>query len=270
LTGERDAGRVGEIDMKAILKTDKVSKTYTTKNGNALQAVDSVSLAIAKNDLVCIVGPSGCGKSTLLRMVAGLEHPSSGRIVFRDHEIHKPDADIGMVFQEYSLFPWLPVIDNVGTGPEFAGVAKEKRLAIAEHYLNVVGMSEFARAYPHELSGGMRQRVAIARAFANDPEILLMDEPFGSLDAHTRILLQRELLHIWETHRKTILFVTHSVDEAIYLADRVVIMSARPGRIREILGVDMPRPRSRGNPLFGRLTDHILAELEREVTGFSA
>lgn len=253
--------------MGAILRTDNVSKRYETENGKAIQAVDTITLSIAENDLVCIVGPSGCGKSTLLRMISGLEQATSGRIIFREQEVRKPDADIGMVFQEYSLFPWLQVIDNVATGLEFAGVEKKKQRTIAEHYLNVVGMSEFAQAYPHELSGGMRQRVAIARAFANDPEILLMDEPFGSLDAHTRILLQKELLHIWQTHRKTVLFVTHSVDEAIYLADRVVIMSARPGQVREILDVDMQRPRSRANPMFGKLTDHILAELEKEVTG---
>ncbi len=202
-------------------------------------------------------------------MISGLEQATTGHVEFRGTQVQKPNADIGMVFQEYSLFPWLQVIDNVATGPEFAGLKKDKRLDIAAHYLEVVGMSEFARAYPHELSGGMRQRVAIARAFANDPEILLMDEPFGSLDAHTRVLLQKELLRIWESNRKTVLFVTHSVDEAVYLADRVVIISARPGRIGEILNVDMPRPRSRANPAFGRLTDHILKRLEKEVMGNS-
>ena len=172
-----------------------------------------------------------------------------------------------MVFQEYSLFPWLQVIHNVAAGPEFSGIKRSKRLKIAEHYLRIVGMGDFAQAYPHELSGGMRQRVAIARAFANDPEILLMDEPFGSLDAHTRILMQKELLRMREHNRKTILFVTHSVDEAVYLGDRVVIMTARPARIRETLEVNMAHPRSRANPAFGKLTDHILRELEEEVMG---
>jgi NitT/TauT family transport system ATP-binding protein len=172
-----------------------------------------------------------------------------------------------MVFQKYALFPWLRVIDNIAIGLEFSGVRKKRRLKIARHYLDVVGMSDFAGALPYELSGGMRQRVAIARALANDPEILLMDEPFGSLDAHTRILLQKELLNIWQANRKTVLFVTHSVDEAIYLADRVVIMSARPARIAEILEVDMPRPRSRAIPVFGQLTDRILQRLEQEVAG---
>lgn len=253
--------------MPAILKANDVSKTFETETGDMLRAVDSVSLSVSENDFVCIVGPSGCGKSTLLRITAGLEPASSGSIVFREREIRRPHPDIGMVFQEYSLFPWLQVIDNVASGPEFSRMKKSERLKIAGHYLDVVGMSEFADAFPHELSGGMRQRVAIARAFANNPEILLMDEPFGSLDAHTRILLQKELLRIWETHRKTVLFVTHSVDEAVYLADRVVIMSARPGRIREILEIEIDRPRSRANPLFGKLADHILQQLEQEVMG---
>ena len=253
--------------MAAILKAHNLSKKFETESGEAIQAVDSVSLSVTENEFVCIVGPSGCGKSTLLRMISGLEKATSGRIVFRNQEIHKPVLAIGMVFQEYSLFPWLQVIDNVAAGPEFTGMKKSERLKIAAHYLRVVGMSDFSHAFPHELSGGMRQRVAIARAFANDPEILLMDEPFGSLDAHTRILLQKELLRMRETNRKTILFVTHSVDEAVYLGDRVIIMSARPARIRETLELDMEHPRSRANPEFGRLTDHILRELEEEVMG---
>ncbi len=253
--------------MAPILIANDVSKSFETKNGEELHAVDSVTLSVSKNDFVCIVGPSGCGKSTLLRITAGLEPASSGSVLFREHEIKKPNPEIGMVFQEYSLFPWLAVIDNVASGPEFSRMKKSERLKIAAHYLEVVGMSDFASAFPHELSGGMRQRVAIARAFANDPELLLMDEPFGSLDAHTRILLQRELLRIWETHRKTVLFVTHGVDEAVYLADRVVIMSARPGKIREILEIDMERPRSRANHQFGKLADHILQQLEHEVMG---
>ena len=229
--------------------------------------MDWIDLTVAANDFVCIVGPSGCGKSTFLRIAAGLVPAGSGDIRFRGRKIRKPHPQIGMVFQEYSLFPWLSVLDNVAAGPAFAGVKKKERYRTAGRYLDVVGMSEFAGAFPHKLSGGMRQRVAIARAFANDPEVLLMDEPFGSLDAHTRILLQKELLRIWENHRKTILFVTHSVDEAVYLGDRVVIMSARPGRIRETLEIDMPRPRSRANPEYGRLTDRILKRLEQEVMG---
>ena len=253
--------------MNVLLTTQNISKTFVTENGETLQAVDSVSLSVHENDFICIVGPSGCGKSTFLRITSGLDRATSGRVLFRDREVLRPNTAIGMVFQEYSLFPWLHVIDNVAAGPEFSGMKKKERLKIAEHYLRIVGMTDFSRAFPHELSGGMRQRVAIARAFANNPEILLMDEPFGSLDAHTRILMQKELLRMRERNRKTIVFVTHSVDEAVYLGDRVIIMSARPARIRETLEVKMAHPRSRANPEFGKLTDHILGELEEEVMG---
>jgi NitT/TauT family transport system ATP-binding protein len=253
--------------MKRMLTASHISRRFRTQNGAAVQALDDVSLTVGENDFVCIVGPSGCGKSTLLRVIAGLETADTGQVMFRDRPVIRPDPKIGMVFQEYSLFPWLQAVDNVAAGPAFSGADKKKRRALAAHYLEVVGMSEFAHAYPHELSGGMRQRVAIARAFANDPQILLMDEPFGSLDAHTRILLQKELLRIWQGHRKTVLFVTHSVDEAIYLADRIVIMTARPGRVGEMLDVDMDRPRRRSDATFGRLADDILHRLEVEVMG---
>ena len=234
----------------------------TSVNLNNILAVDSVSLQIPRNSFTCIVGPSGCGKSTILRIAAGLEKESSGSVHYKGEPVRKPCAEIGLVFQEYSLFPWLSVIDNVASGPEFAGVDKEKRYKDAMHYIRMVNMAEFKDAYPHELSGGMRQRVAIARALANEPDVLLMDEPFGALDAHTRILLQKELLKVWEMTRKTIVLVTHSVDEAVYLADRIVIMSSRPGRIHKMIDVEMQRPRSRAMPEFGALTDFILKQLE--------
>jgi len=246
----------------SVIHVEGLTKEYTTERGEQLTAVDGVSLDVSANEFVCIVGPSGCGKSTILRIIAGLEEASSGSVLYRGTPVAKPCKQIGMVFQEYSLFPWQTVLDNIAAGLEFGGMPRELRREKAEEYLNVIGMPEFAEAYPHELSGGMRQRVAIARALANNPDVLLMDEPFGALDAHTRILLQRELLRIWEMTHKTILFVTHSVDEAVYLADKIVVMSHRPGQIREILTVDMERPRSRAVPEFGRLTDSILAALE--------
>jgi len=198
-------------------------------------------------------------------MIAGLESVTSGRIVYRGDEVSRSRREIGMVFQEYSLLPWRSVLDNIALGPEFSGMPRNVREVKAMEYLRLVGMETFSRAFPHELSGGMRQRVAIVRALANDPDVLLMDEPFGALDAHTRILLQKELLHIWEHHRKTILFVTHGVDEAIYLADRIMVMSARPGRILEIMDVDMERPRDRANPSYGRMAERILSILEQEA-----
>ncbi len=214
---------------------------------------------------MCIVGPSGCGKSTLLRMIAGLDKTTGGSIEYRGEEINRPRREIGMVFQEYSLLPWRTVLDNVALGLEFSGVSRSTRETTAMEYLRIVSMETFSHAYPHELSGGMRQRAAIVRALANNPDILLMDEPFGALDAHTRILLQKELLRVWESHRKTILFVTHGVDEAIYLADRIIVISARPGRILETITVDMERPRDRKHPAYGRLVEHILAILQQEA-----
>ncbi|WP_432736706.1 ABC transporter ATP-binding protein [Maridesulfovibrio sp. FT414] len=250
------------MEAQPVINIERLSKEFLTRNGTTFVAVDGVSLEVPHNSFTCIVGPSGCGKSTILRIAAGLEKSSSGNVQYKGTPITGPTAQVGMVFQEYSLFPWLNVLDNVASGLEFAGVDKKNRYAEAEKYIRMINMTDFRHAYPHELSGGMRQRVAIARALANNPDVLLMDEPFGALDAHTRILLQKELLKVWEMTRKTIILVTHSVDEAIYLADRIVIMSSRPGRIRRVLDVDMERPRSRSVPQFGELTDYILKELE--------
>ena len=252
-----------------ILRIEGLRKTFRTNNGGTLEALAETSFNVSENDFVCIVGPSGCGKSTLLRMIAGLETISAGRIGYRGEPVSRPQKEIGMVFQEYSLLPWRTVLDNVALGPEFGGAPREEREAKAKEYLRLVGMEDFSGAFPHELSGGMRQRVAIVRALANDPDVLLMDEPFGALDAHTRILLQKELLRVWENYRKTILFVTHGVDEAIYLADRILVMSARPGRILEIFDVDTERPRDRAHPAYGQLAERILSILEREAA-FSA
>lgn len=248
-----------------IIVINQVGKTFITEKGASIPALQEFSLKIKENDFICLVGPSGCGKSTLLRMMAGLEPVVLGQILYRGYEVLKPDKRIGMVFQEYSLLPWRTVLDNVGLGLELAGTPIRHCRETAIKYLELVGLEKFSGAYPYELSGGMRQRVAIARALANDPDILLMDEPFGALDAHTRILLQKELLKIWEANRKTIVFVTHSVDEAIYLADHIIVMTAGPGRIKERIDVNMPRPRDRANPVYGKLSSRILDMLEEEV-----
>lgn len=250
--------------MPPVLSAQHVGKRFLAGNGNCVQAVQDITLDVAENDFICIAGPSGCGKSTFLRMAAGLESLSSGTLLYRNQPVRKPRREIGMVFQEYSLLPWRTVRDNVALGPELAGKNKAERDAIARDYLDLVNLGDFAAAMPHELSGGMRQRVAIARALANKPDVLLMDEPFGALDAHTRILLQRELLRICEHHKTTIVFVTHSVDEAVYLADRVVVMTPRPGRIQSILPVDLPRPRDRADSSYARLTASILRMLDAE------
>ncbi len=258
-TGERVNGGTGDDIRFAGL-----SKAFTTEKGDVLQALEDISLDIRHNSFTSIVGPSGCGKSTILRIGAGLEKASAGTVYFQNLPVDKPCAKIGLVFQEYSLFPWMSVLDNVAAGLEFAGMAKEKRRSRALAYLGIVNLEDFKDAFPHELSGGMKQRVAIARALANEPDVLLMDEPFGALDAHTRILLQKELLKIWEVTRKTIILVTHSVDEAVFLSDTIVVMTSRPGRIKQIIDVDMARPRSRALGRFGELTDQILKALEPE------
>ena len=214
---------------ESIVRVESLSKSYATENGNTIHALEKVDLDVRTNDFICIVGPSGCGKSTLLRIVAGLERASTGFVHYRDTILAGPSREIGMVFQEYSLLPWRNVLDNVGLGLEFARAPVSERQRVARSFLRLVGMEAFERAFPHELSGGMQQRVAIARSLANNPDVLLMDEPFGALDAHTQILLQKELLRIWETNRKTILFVTHSVDEAIYLRGPYRVDVRAPG-----------------------------------------
>jgi NitT/TauT family transport system ATP-binding protein len=225
------------------LKLDKVTLECFPRTGAPVLALDDVSLEVAEQEFAVIVGPSGCGKSSLLRLVAGLVVPTRGRITLDGTPVTRPGKDRGMVFQSYTLFPWLTVRDNVEFGLRIGGVLAEKRKHISDHFISEVGLEGFENAYPKQLSGGMMQRVALARALANDPEILLMDEPFGALDSQTRSLMQELLLQIWEHSHKTVLFITHDIDEAILLGDRVHVMTARPGRIKEMVEIDLPRPR---------------------------
>ncbi|AFR69678.1 ABC transporter ATP-binding protein [Brachyspira pilosicoli] len=224
------------------VKISNVSKTYkgTTKDVHAL---DNVNLDIYKNEFVCVIGSSGCGKSTLLNILAGLDTPNSGIIEIDGKPIEGTGVDRGVVFQQYALFPWLTVGKNVAFGLELQKRSKSEINDIVDHYLKAVGLIDFKNAYPKELSGGMKQRVAIARAYAVNPNILLMDEPFGALDAQTRAQLQTELLNTWDNEKKTCFFITHDVDEAVFLAQRVVIMSPRPGRIKSIVEVPINYPR---------------------------
>ncbi len=247
--------------QEPIISIQSVCKSYRTER-TQVEALADINMKVDENDFICMVGPSGCGKSTLLRIVAGLDVATSGTVLYRGTPLAKPRREIGMVFQEYSLLPWRSVLDNVALGLEFGRMGRRERLRVAGDFLKTVGLDGFKEALPHELSGGMQQRVAIARALANNPDLLLMDEPFAAVDAHTRILLQKELLKLWEQNLKTVVFVTHSVDEAIYLADRIVVMSARPGKITELIDVAMPRPRHRANPEYGRLAEKILDLLE--------
>jgi NitT/TauT family transport system ATP-binding protein len=243
------------------LSARNVSMVFKTRAGE-LRALDDVTIEIPDSHFACIVGASGCGKSTLLNIMAGLVRPTAGTIEVGGEAIEGPGADRGMVFQSYTLYPWLRVRENVEFGPSLKGVAKEERRRISAQLIEEMGLTEFAGAYPKELSGGMKQRVAIARALANEPKVLLMDEPFGALDALTRAAAQRFLTGVWEQHRRTIAFVTHDIDEAIYLGDTVFVMSRRPGRIQEIVEVDIPRPRSLddiGTARFAELKHHILS-----------
>jgi NitT/TauT family transport system ATP-binding protein len=228
--------------MSSIAARD-ITMVFGGRRGE-VRALDRVTVEVPDGHFGCLVGASGCGKSTLLNIMAGLIRPTSGTVEVGERRVDAPGADRGMVFQSYTLFPWLRVRENVEFGPSLKRVAAGERRRIADALLEEMGLTEFARAYPNELSGGMKQRVAIARALANDPAVLLMDEPFGALDALTRAGAQRFLTQIWEQHRRTIVFVTHDIDEAIYLGDTVFVMSPRPGRVKEIVSVDLPRPRS--------------------------
>jgi sulfonate transport system ATP-binding protein len=249
-----------------FLEIREVSKAFPPRNGGGPNAaLREIDLEIGEGEFVCLVGPSGCGKSTLLNIVAGLEGPSSGSVRVNGREVRGAGADRGMVFQEAALFPWLNVLANVEFPLRRLDMARSERRARALHYLRMVHLSRFADSYVHELSGGMRQRVAIARALAMDPKILLMDEPFAALDAQTRDILHEELQQIWQETGKTILFVTHNVREAAYLADRVAIFSAHPGTIKRLLPVNYPRPRDKENMLIARAANVILEELKDEV-----
>ena len=226
-------------DRPVVLEVKDLTKRF----GDTL-ALDNVSFEVHRREFVCVVGASGCGKSTLVRLLAGLEQPTAGHLLLDGKAVDGPGADRGMVFQGYTLFPWLTVKDNVMFGPRMKGMSREAAREEADQWLSLVSLEAFADSYPHQLSGGMKQRVAIARALANSPRTLLMDEPFGALDAQTRAHMQRHLLHIWKNADVTIVFITHDLDEAIYLADRILVLKPRPGRVAELLEVPVPRPRS--------------------------
>ena len=227
---------------EVILEVQGLGKTYDSHQG-PVTALKGVNFKTQRREFVCVIGPSGCGKSTLIRILAGLEAHTSGQVLLDGQPVNGPGKDRGMVFQGYTLFPWLTVKKNVMFGLEMANTGKNEAEAQARQWLELVGLSKFADAYPHQLSGGMKQRVAIARALANQPRILLMDEPFGALDAQTRAKMQAHLLEIWRNIDITILFITHDLDEAIYLADRILVLKAHPGEVQELIEVPVPRPR---------------------------
>jgi NitT/TauT family transport system ATP-binding protein len=254
---------VGGNAVTTSIAISSLSKVFR-KDKKRITALSGFDLEVREGEFVCLLGPSGCGKTTALRIVAGLEEKTSGTVKLHGREITSAGSDRGMVFQEFALFPWRTVRKNIEFGLEVKAVPEEKRATISKKYIDLVGLRGFEDSHPRELSGGMKQRVGIARALANDPKVLLMDEPFGSLDAQTRNLMQKELLRIWSATGKTILFVTHSVDEAVFLADRIVVMTARPGKVREVIPVDLPRPRERTSREFIGVRGKVLAELDEE------
>jgi NitT/TauT family transport system ATP-binding protein len=251
------------------LVIDNVSRIFPGARRRApTRALEPTNLTIPDNDFVTIIGPSGCGKSTLLRLVAGLDQPTTGRILLNGIPVSEPGPDRGMVFQSYTLFPWLTVADNIAFGLREKGTPVHQRTAIVREWLVRIDLVSFEHHYPKQLSGGMQQRTAIARALANDPAILLLDEPFGALDNQTRALMQELLLDIWERERKTVLFVTHDIEEAIFLASRVVVMTARPGRIKADVRIDLPHPRRytiKTSPEFSALKARLTEEIRAEV-----
>jgi NitT/TauT family transport system ATP-binding protein len=236
-----------------------------SKKFNDFQALENVNFEVEDGEFVCLLGPSGCGKTTILRLAAGLEASNNGFLSLDGKKISGVNMDCGFVFQEYALFPWLTVKENIEFGPQVKGMTKNECEKISMHYIDLVGLNGFENHYPNELSGGMKQRVGIARAYANKPKLLLMDEPFGALDAQTRNLMQSELLRIWETEHISVLFVTHSVDEAVFLADKVVVMSARPGTVKEIFHVKLMRPRVRTSLEANMIRDGVLKSLVSEI-----
>ncbi len=255
-----------------MLEVQQVSHSFElpVKDGvRIVPAIRDVSFSVKDNEFLCLVGPSGCGKTTLLRIVAGLITPQTGTVLADGQPIGTPGSDRCMVFQHFGLLPWRTVLGNVEFGLELQGVARRERRTRAQQYIDLLRLSGFEHHFPHQISGGMQQRVGLARALSMNPSTLLMDEPFSALDAHTRELLQEELLRLWERDKKTVLFVTHSIDEALYLSDRVVVMETHPGRIKETLTVDLPRPRSgyelRAHPEFTAMRSHIWNSLRSEA-----
>ncbi|MFQ3549385.1 MAG: ABC transporter ATP-binding protein [Armatimonadota bacterium] len=255
-------------EKKIKIEVNNASKLYTNARGEAITALSKTDIAISEGEFICLLGPSGCGKTTLLNMIAGFISPSEGEIIIDGNVVKKPDSSRILIFQDYGLFPWRTVRGNVEFGLEENGTPKEKRAEIADKYIKMVGLSDFANCHPQELSGGMKQRVAIARALAVEPEILFMDEPFAALDMMNRIKMQEEISRIWQETGRTIVFVTHDIDEAVFLADRIVVMASEPGRIAKIVEGPFFRPRHRTNQDFAEKRAEIYEALGLDVRHF--
>ncbi|MCL4475763.1 MAG: ABC transporter ATP-binding protein [Nitrospirae bacterium] len=251
--------------MSRLVVSD-VCKAYTGKNTtDSVVALQNVTFTVAHNEFCSILGHSGCGKTTLLNMIAGFERLTSGKLLLDETPVGKPGWERAVIFQDYALFPWMTVYENIAFGLEMKKVPLKERTYVTEQHVQLVGLAGFEKRYPHELSGGMRQRVAIARALAVDPHVLLMDEPFAALDAQNRAMMQNEMIRIWETERKTVIFVTHSIEEAIKLSDRIIVMTCRPGHVKENIVVDLPRPRHEEDPAVTTLKRRIRSLINKEL-----
>lgn len=248
------------MSSEVLLEITGVDRAYIDPKDNTVEALKNINISVYRGEFLSIIGPSGCGKTTLLRLLAGLDIPQAGKIILDNKEITGPDPDRGYVFQQGGLFPWLTIEKNIASGLKARGIYKQHKSEV-EQYIDLVGLNGFEKAFPHQISGGMAQRVAIARALINHPVALLLDEPMGALDAFTRADLQDKLLELWEKHATTMILVTHDVDEALYLSDRVVIMTPRPGRISEMLDINLPRPRQKNSPEFLTMRSSILEKL---------
>ena len=252
------------MGRNAMISVQSLTKVFE-KGDMRVIAIQNLNIDVLENEFFCIIGPTGCGKTTLLRIIAGLEKLSSGKVLLDGKEIKSPGADRSMVFQEFALFPWRSVKKNIEFGLEIKGLQEEKKKDMVRNLVSLINLKGFEDSHPRELSSGMKQRVAIARALAHDPKLLIMDEPFGSLDAQTRNIMQKELLRIWDKTKKTIIFVTHSVDEAVFLADRIAVLTSRPGSLKTIFEIKTPHPRDRTGVEFLQIRGKILKELEEEV-----
>jgi len=244
-----------------FIKINNASKTYKNNN-KEFKSLDNINLTIEKGEFICLLGPSGCGKSTLLNIIAGFDSPTNGEVTIDDKSVKEPSPNYVTIFQNYGLLPWRSVKKNVELGLEVKKISKEEKSKIADEYIELVGLTKFSKHHPSQLSGGMQQRVAIARALAVDPEIIFMDEPFGALDAMTRMNMQDEISNIWEQKKKTIIFVTHDIEEAVFLADRIVIMTPGPGKVKSIINVPMKRKRDRTNEEFLKIRDRVFLEFK--------
>jgi NitT/TauT family transport system ATP-binding protein/sulfonate transport system ATP-binding protein len=250
-----------DLDVKHKIVAQNICKSFPGQQGSVTEVLRNINLTVAENEFLVILGPGQCGKSTFLNIMCGLDRPDAGNIYLDGERITRPDPKRGMVFQRMALFPWSTVMENVSMGPKLRGVGRQERETKAAYYINLVGLAGFEKAYPHQLSGGMKQRVGIARAYCNDPEVLLMDEPFGHLDAQTRYQMEDEVLRIWEQAKRTVVFVTNNIEEAVYLGDRIVLLSRCPATVKAEYPIDLPRPR--------RYTDPQFLELRREIANNS-